>query len=170
MFGWILSVGIIATVTFSTYDMVKEEGDGPVMWSKERLVAWEVLSRSAWAVCICWMIFSIHYGGGGTDCFWISLHSLLENCALILPKMLWFEFSLTLHEDVCIKFVIFAGCLRAMINWKTWVPLARLVYTSYLIHAVVISRFIYAQMSLVDMTQDNMVRLQEIEKSKDHQD
>ena len=33
MLGWILSVGIIATVTFSTYDMVKEEGDGPVMRS-----------------------------------------------------------------------------------------------------------------------------------------
>ena len=90
MLGWILSIGIIATVTFSTYDMVKEEGDGPVMWSKERLVAWEVLSRSAWAVCICWMIFSIHYGGGGTNYFWISLHGLLENCELILPKMLWF--------------------------------------------------------------------------------
>ena len=78
-------MGIIATVTFSTYDMVKEEGDGPVMWSKERLVAWEVLSRSAWAVCICWMIFSIHYGGGGTDYFqnifaeqlWLSLHRFL---------------------------------------------------------------------------------------------
>ena len=105
MLGWILSVGIIATVTFSTYDMVKEEGDGPVMWSKERLVAWEVLSRSAWAVCICWMIFGIHYGGGGTDYFWISLRSLLENCELILPKMLWFEFSLNFHENVCIKYV-----------------------------------------------------------------
>ena len=61
---------------------------------------------------------------------------------------------------------IFSGFLRAMVNWKTWVPLSRLVYTSYLIHAVVISRFIYAQMSLVDMTQDNMVRLQEIQKKQ----
>ena len=78
MLGWIVSVGIIATVTFSTYDMVKEEGDGPVMWSKERLVAWEVLSRSAWAVCICWIIFSIHYGGGGTEIMVLTAQALFH--------------------------------------------------------------------------------------------
>ena len=65
LLGWLGSIAVLAAVSFSTYDMVKEEGAGPVMWSKERLVAWEVLSRSAWAVCICWIIFSVHYGGGG---------------------------------------------------------------------------------------------------------
>ncbi len=63
--GWILSIGIVVAISFSTYDMVKEEGGGPVLWSEARLVSWEVLSRTAWAICMCWIIFSIHYGGGG---------------------------------------------------------------------------------------------------------
>ena len=59
---------------------------------------------------------------------------------------------------MCVYILVsLSGCLRCLINLKLWLPLARLTYTSYLIHAVVISRFIYAQMSLVEITQDNIV-------------
>ncbi len=69
--GWIACLAIFASISFSTYDMVKEQGDGPgtwpekTIWPEERLVMWEVVSRSGWGVAICWTIFSAHYGGGG---------------------------------------------------------------------------------------------------------
>ncbi len=53
---------------------------------------------------------------------------------------------------------IFLGVIGDFLRWKAWVPLSRLTLGAYLIHAVVTLRFIYAQMSLVEITQDNMVR------------
>ncbi len=64
------------------------------------------------------------------------------------------------------ELLFYLGVIGDFLRWKAWVPLSRLTLGAYLIHAVVTLRFIYAQMSLVEITQDNMVSLIHSEKFK----
>lgn len=60
--GWIVSLTLILTVTFLTYDQFKEGGE---LWGQSATAAYYTLSRQAWAVGVGWIVFVCRLGYGG---------------------------------------------------------------------------------------------------------
>ena len=73
--GWIVALALIFLVVFITHEKFKEDGQP---WTKSQDAAYDTLSRSAWALCLVWIIFSCHMGYGGqcSCCAWYILSSL----------------------------------------------------------------------------------------------
>lgn len=63
MVGWVVSLGLLLTVTFVTYDRYKEGGN---RWSRADIAAYYTLNRQAWALGLAWIVFACAKGLAGT--------------------------------------------------------------------------------------------------------
>ncbi|XP_069118732.1 O-acyltransferase like protein-like [Argopecten irradians] len=89
--GWTMATGVALTLVYVVYDFNKEEGEP---WTSLQNACYEAVSRPAWAMCICWVIFACYnYMGGPVNAFlsWkglIPLSRLTYSVYLIHPLVM----------------------------------------------------------------------------------
>ena len=57
---WLVALGGIALDVYIIYDSTKEEGIMGSSWDLIDKITYETLKRSAWAVCLAWIIYARH--------------------------------------------------------------------------------------------------------------
>lgn len=73
LLGWIISLGLMATVIFANYPLVQLTKSVPVIDH----ALYESLSRVAWAIALCYIIFAcVHNYGGPIN--WFLSHPLWQ--------------------------------------------------------------------------------------------
>ena len=66
LLGWIVALGTMAAVVFSTYSQFKEGGE---YWSASAHSAYDTLARPAWAAAVGWIVYTCSTGNGGGTFF-----------------------------------------------------------------------------------------------------
>ena len=62
---WLVALGGIALDVYIIYDSTKEEGIMGSSWDLIEKITYETLKRSAWAVCLAWIIYACNTGCAG---------------------------------------------------------------------------------------------------------
>lgn len=92
--GWMVSIGLILTLTLVTYDQNRDFNDS---WSHTSRVAFETLYRPLWSVAMSWLIFACATGYGGyinsilSWNGWLPLSRLTYSAFLIHLTILGYE-------------------------------------------------------------------------------
>lgn len=92
--GWLLAIGSMAAIVFSTYDEYKKGGS---FWSPEAQTAYDVISHPVWGLSIGWIILSCatrHGGVAGKFLEWNTFRALsrLVYTALLTSSLMIFRY------------------------------------------------------------------------------
>ena len=126
LIGWILSFALILTEIFVIYDAHLYEIP-PQPWSRESHIWYESTSRQVWAIALGFVIFSCSMGKGGNKIRHLTLHfSILFEFINLLIKL----------------FSKQTGFINDILSWSVWIPLARLSFSTYLMHVFCIEWYL----------------------------